>query len=112
MWIIIAAVIIAVAVVLVLIRNGAGEKNSCSIPRNGRKKNGWRTVIQYSAEGKYSGRYPDHLLHHPSCCPFPSIILSFVGKPDIKGIGGTLDQDVNSNNWFDKTNQCCYFDWA
>ena len=35
---------------------------------------------------------------------FPSIILSFVGKSDIKGIGGTLIKMLNSNNWFDKTN--------
>ena len=39
-----------------------------------------------------------------SIMSFPSIILSFVGKSDIKGIGGTLIKMLNSNNWFDKTN--------
>ena len=36
-----------------------------------------------------------------SIMSFPSIILSFVGKSDIKGIGGTLIKMLNSNNWFD-----------
>ena len=39
-----------------------------------------------------------------SIMSFLSIILSFVGKSDIKGIGGTLIKMLNSNNWFDKTN--------
>lgn len=39
-----------------------------------------------------------------SIMSFPSIILSFVGKSDIKGIGGALIKMLNSNNWFDKTN--------
>ena len=101
MWIIIAVVIIAV-VVLVLILNGAErripvqyyscnhcwngtvcciltgrrEKNSGTVfQENGRKKNGWRTVIQYSAEGKYSGRYPDHLciIHHVFPIDYPVV---------------------------------------
>ena len=71
MWIIIAVVIIAV-VVLVLILNGAVRSSPVQY---GRKKNGWRTVIQYSAEGKYSGRYPDHLciIHHVFPIDYPVV---------------------------------------
>ena len=73
MWIIIAVVIIAV-VVLVLILNGAERRIPVQYS-NGRKKNGWRTVIQYSAEGKYSGRYPDHLciIHHVFPIDYPVV---------------------------------------
>ena len=75
MWIIIAVVIIAV-VVLVLILNGAERRIPGTVfQENGRKKNGWRTVIQYSAEGKYSGRYPDHLciIHHVFPIDYPVV---------------------------------------
>ena len=103
MWIIIAVVIIAV-VVLVLILNGAERR----IPVQYSKKMAGRKMVggqssNIPLKGKYSGRYPDHLCINPSCL-FPSIILSFVGKSDIKGIGGTLIKMLNSNNWFDKTN--------
>lgn len=98
-WIIIAVVIIAVVLVLTEWR---WEKNSGTVfQENGRKKNGWRTVIQYSAEGKYSGRYSDHLciIHHvfhryPVVCR----------KVDIKGIGGNWSRCWIPTTGLTKTN--------
>lgn len=74
MWIIIAVVIIAV-VVLVLILNGAERRIPVQYSKKWPEENGWRTVIQYSAEGKYSGRYPDHLciIHHVFPIDYPVV---------------------------------------
>ena len=101
MWIIIAVVIIAV-VVLVLILNGAERRIPVQYSKKmaGRKMVGGQ-VIQYSAEGKYSGRIPNHLCIRPSCLSH-RLSCRFVGKSDIKGIGGTLIKDAESNNWLTK----------
>ena len=102
MWIIIAVVIIAV-VVLVLILNGAERR----IPVQYSKKMAGRKMVGGQSSNiplkvNTAGVIP--IIFASSIMSFPSIILSFVGKSDIKGIGGTLIKMLNSNNWFDKTN--------
>ena len=102
MWIIIAVVIIAV-VVLVLILNGAERR----IPVQYSKKMAGRKMVGGQSSNiplkvNTAGVIP--IIFASSIMSFPSIILSFVGKSEIKGIGGTLIKMLNSNNWFDKTN--------
>ena len=99
MWIIIAGVIIAV-VVLVLILNGAERR----IPVQYSKKMAGRKMVGGQSSNiplkvNTAGVIP--IIFASSIMSFPSIILSFVGKSDIKGIGGTLIKMLNSNNWFD-----------
>ena len=98
----IAVVIIAV-VVLVLILNGAERR----IPVQYSKKMAGRKMVGGQSSNiplkvNTAGVIP--IIFASSIMSFPSIILSFVGKSDIKGIGGTLIKMLNSNNWFDKTN--------
>ena len=97
MWIIIAVVIIAV-VVLVLILNGAERR----IPVQYSRKMVGGQSSNIPLKVNTAGVIP--IIFASSIMSFPSIILSFVGKSDIKGIGGTLIKMLNSNNWFDKTN--------
>ena len=96
MWIIIAVVIIAV-VVLVLILNGAERR----IPVQYSKKMAGRKMVGGQSSNiplkvNTAGVIP--IIFASSIMSFPSIILSFVGKSDIKGIGGTLIKMLNSNN--------------
>ena len=100
---IIIAAIILVVVVLVLILNGAERR----IPVQYSKKMAGRKMVGGQSSNiplkvNTAGVIP--IIFASSIMSFPSIILSFVGKSDIKGIGGTLIKMLNSNNWFDKTN--------
>ncbi|MCI5650347.1 MAG: preprotein translocase subunit SecY [Fusicatenibacter sp.] len=101
MWIIIAAVIIAV-VVLVLILNGAERR----IPVQYSKKMAGRKMIggqssHIPLKVNTAGVIP--IIFASSIMSFPSIIMSFIGKSDVKGVGGTIIKMLNSNNWFDRT---------
>ena len=99
---IIAAVILLV-VVLVLILNGAERRIPVQYSKKiqGRKVAGGQSS-HIPLKVNTAGVIP--IIFASSIMSFPSIILSFVGKSDIKGIGGTLIKMLNSNNWFDKTN--------
>ncbi|MDY2936854.1 MAG: preprotein translocase subunit SecY [Fusicatenibacter sp.] len=101
MWIIIAAVIIAV-VVLVLVLNGAERR----IPVQYSKKMAGRKMIggqssHIPLKVNTAGVIP--IIFASSIMSFPSIIMSFIGKSDVKGVGGTILKMLNSNNWFDRT---------
>ena len=95
--------IILVVVVFVLILNGAERRIPVQYSRKmvGRKMMGGQST-NIPLKVNTAGVIP--IIFASSIMSFPSIILSFVGKSDIKGIGGTLIKMLNSNNWFDKTN--------
>ena len=95
--------VIVVTVLLVILLNGATR----NIPVQYAKKMQGRKMVGGQSSNiplkvNTAGVIP--IIFASSIMSFPSIILSFVGKSDIKGIGGTLIKMLNSNNWFDKTN--------
>ena len=101
--VVIIAAIILVTVVFVVVLQAAQRK----IPVQYSKKMAGRKMVGGQSSNiplkvNTAGVIP--IIFASSIMSFPSIILSFVGKSDIKGIGGTLIKMLNSNNWFDKTN--------
>ena len=100
--VIILAIIVAMFVFIVFLQDGERR-----IPVQYSKKMAGRKMVGGQSSNiplkvNTAGVIP--IIFASSIMSFPSIILSFVGKSDIKGIGGTLIKMLNSNNWFDKTN--------
>ena len=100
--IIIIAIILVVVVLVIFLQDGERR-----IPVQYSKKMAGRKMVGGQSSNiplkvNTAGVIP--IIFASSIMSFPSIILSFVGKSDIKGIGGTLIKMLNSNNWFDKTN--------
>ena len=100
--VIILAIIVAMVVFVVLLQDGVRKiPVQYSKKIQGRKVAGGQSS-HIPLKVNTAGVIP--IIFASSIMSFPSIILSFVGKSDIKGIGGTLIKMLNSNNWFDKTN--------
>ena len=100
--VIILAVLLVVVVFVIILQDGERR-----IPVQYSKKMAGRKMVGGQSSNiplkvNTAGVIP--IIFASSIMSFPSIILSFVGKSDIKGIGGTLIKMLNSNNWFDKTN--------
>ena len=101
--VVIILAVILLTVVFVVLLQGAERR----IPVQYSKKMAGRKMVGGQSSNiplkvNTAGVIP--IIFASSIMSFPSIILSFVGKSDIKGIGGTLIKMLNSNNWFDKTN--------